>query len=79
MYVYILELWPLFLNVQILKKAICTQMKYKPSEFNLLSYLPRIEIAITKVPEHEDSEPLELSVEGLNVPSVFQLSPGTYP
>lgn len=43
---------------------------------NLLKYIPKIEIVITKVPDGVDSELLELSVDGLNVETAFRFSPG---
>ena len=61
---------------QILKDAVGIQAKYGPGDCNLSGCLPQIEIAITSVPESQDSDPLELRVEGLNVESVFLFSPG---
>ena len=61
--------------LQILKEAISHQTGYEPGD-NLLRCLPKIEIVITNVPKRLDSEPLELNVEGLNVKTAFQLSPG---
>lgn len=52
--------------LQILKEAISRQTEYDPGDWNLLSYIPRLELDIKKVPENLDSKPLELSVEGLN-------------
>ena len=68
--------------MQISKQAIDGQKKYKPTEgdeYLSIGYIPRIEIEIKKVPESQDSEPLELEVEGLNKESAFQISPGSQP
>ena len=63
-----------------MKKAISSQKSYQPGDQNLLSmgFPPRIEISIIDVPPAGDqnSEPLELHVQGLNVKSIFQLLPG---
>ena len=68
--------------LQISKQAIDGQKKYKPAdddEYFSIGYVPRIEIEIKKVPKSQDSEPLELKVEGLNKESAFQISPGSQP
>ena len=59
-------------SVQILKNAISIHTRYEPGVCNF----PKIEIAIKNVPNSQDSEPLELRVEGLNVESVFRFPPG---
>lgn len=63
-------------HLQILKKAICLHTKYEPGDNNLSRFLQKVEIEIVNVPERLDSEPLELNVEGLNVQTAFQFSPG---
>ena len=58
--------------MQILKNAISIHTRYEPGDCNF----PKIEIDIKNVPKSQDSEPLELRVEGLNVESVFRFPPG---
>lgn len=62
--------------LKLLKKAISLQAKYEPGDCNLLRFLQKIEIEVRNIPEELDSKPLELEVEGLNVPAAFQFSPG---
>jgi hypothetical protein len=65
--------------MQILRDAISALFKCELGDCNLLSYLPNIEIAITNVPESHDAEPLEVTVEGLNVGSaVFKFLPEVF-
>ena len=65
--------------MQILKDAITALFKCELSDCNLQSYLPNIEIAIINVPESHDAEPLEITVEGLNVGStIFKFLPEVF-
>jgi hypothetical protein len=65
--------------MQILRDAISAPFKCELGDCNLLSYLPNIEIAIINVPESRDAEPLEVTVEGLNVGStVFKFFPDVF-
>jgi hypothetical protein len=65
--------------MHILRDAISALFKDECNLCNLLSCLPSIEIAITNVPESHDAEPLEITVEGLNVGSaVFKFLPEVF-
>ena len=68
----------IFIVFQIFKEEISPQEMYEISDLLEMDYPPKIEVEIQSLPCSPDSEPLHITIRGLDRESTYVLRPGMY-